>query len=82
MHAIGSDFGIFIPQGYAFSPVTKSNWEGTGITPDVTVPAAEALARAYAAALNYVKAHETDVDTVNEAKTALSDEANALSTQL
>ena len=81
MHAIGSDFGIFIPQGYAFSPVTKSNWEGTGITPDVGVPAAEALTRAYDGALNYVKAHEIDVDTVNEAKLALTDEVKALSSQ-
>jgi len=28
-------FGIFIPGGRAVNPVTKTNWEGTGVTPDV-----------------------------------------------
>jgi retinol-binding protein 3 len=27
-------------------PVTKTNWEGTGVVPDVKVPAADALATA------------------------------------
>jgi hypothetical protein len=27
-------FGIFIPGGRAVNPVTKTNWEGTGVTPD------------------------------------------------
>ena len=28
-------FGIFIPGGRAVNPITKTNWEGTGVTPDV-----------------------------------------------
>lgn len=27
-------FAIFIPRGRAVNPVTKTNWEGTGVTPD------------------------------------------------
>ncbi|HKU72546.1 MAG TPA: S41 family peptidase [Pyrinomonadaceae bacterium] len=36
-------FGMFIPTGRAISPITKTNWEGTGVTPDVIVPADQAL---------------------------------------
>jgi len=36
-------FGMFIPSGRAISPITKTNWEGTGVTPDVSVPADQAL---------------------------------------
>jgi hypothetical protein len=39
-------FSIFVPTGRAISPVTGTNWEGTGVVPDVEVPAAEALERA------------------------------------
>ena len=39
-------FSIFVPTGRAISPVTGTNWEGTGVLPDVEVPAGEALERA------------------------------------
>lgn len=35
-------FAIFIPGGRAVNPITKTNWEGTGVTPDLAVD--EALA--------------------------------------
>lgn len=37
-----------VPVGRAINPRTKTNWEGTGVQPHVTVPAAEALDRAKA----------------------------------
>jgi len=40
---ISEHFGMFVPTGRAISPITKTNWEGTGVTPDVTVPADQAL---------------------------------------
>jgi len=40
---INEHFGVFIPSGRAISPITKTNWEGTGVTPDVNVPADQAL---------------------------------------
>jgi C-terminal processing protease CtpA/Prc len=43
-----------VPSGRAINPVTGTNWEGTGITPDVEVPAADALDRAYRLALEHV----------------------------
>ena len=39
-------FTIGVPFARAINPVTKTNWEGTGVVPDVAVPADEALDRA------------------------------------
>lgn len=39
-------FTIGVPFMRAFNPITKTNWEGTGVEPDIKVPAAEALDRA------------------------------------
>lgn len=45
---IGTRFSIFIPSGRAENPVTKTSWEGTGVTPDVTVNEKQALQAAIA----------------------------------
>jgi hypothetical protein len=43
---IDDRFMIGVPFAKAVNPVTKTNWEGTGVEPDVKVPAADALAKA------------------------------------
>lgn len=43
---IGDKFAAFIPVGRTFDPSTGKDWEGTGIDPDVAVPAAQALTEA------------------------------------
>jgi len=40
---ITEHFGMFVPTGRAINPITKTNWEGTGVTPDISVPADQAL---------------------------------------
>jgi C-terminal processing protease CtpA/Prc len=40
---INEHFGVFVPTGRAISPITKTNWEGTGVTPDISVPAEQAF---------------------------------------
>jgi hypothetical protein len=40
---ISEHFGMFVPTGRAISPITKTNWEGTGVTPDVSVPSDQAF---------------------------------------
>jgi len=40
---VSEHFGMFVPTGRAISPITKTNWEGTGVTPDISVPADQAL---------------------------------------
>ena len=42
-HAIGEHFMIGVPFARAVNPITRTNWEGTGVAPDVRVPAADAL---------------------------------------
>jgi C-terminal processing protease CtpA/Prc len=32
-----------VPFARAINPISKTNWEGSGVEPDVKVPAAEAL---------------------------------------
>jgi C-terminal processing protease CtpA/Prc len=44
-------FMVWVPYGRAINPLTKTNWEGTGVQPDVQVPAVLALHRAQTLAL-------------------------------
>ena len=48
---INSHMVAIIPVGKSINPITKSNWEGIGITPDVAVPADKALDKAHVLAL-------------------------------
>jgi hypothetical protein len=42
-HRIDDHFMIGVPFARAVNPISKTNWEGTGVEPDVKVPAVEAL---------------------------------------
>jgi hypothetical protein len=42
-HRVDDHFTIGVPFARAVNPVTKTDWEGTGVTPDVPVAAADAL---------------------------------------
>ena len=37
------DLTVFVPTGREINPITKTNWEGVGVKPDVAVPGDEAL---------------------------------------
>lgn len=43
VHRIHPHLTVFIPNGRAINPISKTNWEGTGVVPDVPVKAADAL---------------------------------------
>jgi C-terminal processing protease CtpA/Prc len=45
-HRIDEHFIIGVPFARAINPISKTNWEGTGVEPDVKVSAAEALTTA------------------------------------
>jgi len=45
-HRIDDHFRIGVPFARAINPISKTNWEGTGVEPDVKVPAADALSTA------------------------------------
>src|SRR5215207_10553142 len=57
---LSAHFGAFIPTGRAINPITKTNWEGTGVEPDVKVTADQALKVAHLSALK--KAVEKTAD--------------------
>jgi hypothetical protein len=42
-HRIHDHFIIGVPFARAINPISKTNWEGTGVEPDVPTPAADAL---------------------------------------
>jgi hypothetical protein len=54
------DFILRVPFARAINPVSKTNWEGTGVKPDIACPAAEAFDKAYALALEKLAAKATD----------------------
>jgi retinol-binding protein 3 len=50
-HRVNNHFTISVPFSRSINPVTKTDWEGTGVKPDIEVPAEYALLTAEIAAL-------------------------------
>jgi retinol-binding protein 3 len=50
-YKIHPHFGAFIPNGRPVSPITGTDWEGTGVIPDIEVPQDQALKAAHLMAL-------------------------------
>lgn len=63
---VGAGFGMFVPGGRGENPITGTNWEGVGVTPDIAAPAADALE----VALEQlgVSPRAADVDALSEAR--------------
>jgi C-terminal processing protease CtpA/Prc len=62
MVELAPGFSAFIPTGRAINPITKTNWEGVGVKPDVATTAANALKEAHILALKEVMKNTTDED--------------------
>jgi hypothetical protein len=67
---LGDGYAIFISRGSPVNPITRSNWEGAGVQPDVKVPAAEALDAAQVLALEAILA-KADGPVANDSRWAL-----------
>lgn len=72
MVPLADDFLAFIPTGQAVNPITKTNWEGTGVQPDVKVPASNACDVAYRMALKHLIATTNDEEERSSLKSALA----------
>ena len=55
---LNAHFNVFVPNGRSICPITKTDWEGTGVVPDVSVAAADALKTAQTLALKKLMALE------------------------
>jgi retinol-binding protein 3 len=55
-HKVADYFMIGVPFASAVNPITKTNWEGTGVEPDVKVAAADALTTAEKLAADNIQA--------------------------
>ncbi|MEP7076986.1 MAG: S41 family peptidase [Acidobacteriota bacterium] len=71
-------FLVFVPTGRAINPITKTNWEGTGVEPDVKVPKEQALKTAYIAALLKKLAAAKDDDTKTAFKNLIDQQQKEL----
>jgi hypothetical protein len=54
--------GMSLPFGRAVNPISGTNWEGTGVTPDITVPQEKALDVAHLQALEKLVEKTEDPD--------------------
>lgn len=51
---VNDDFILNVPTGRAINPYTKTNWEGTGVTPHIDIPSNKALTKAHILALEKI----------------------------
>lgn len=63
---VGKDYRVFIPTGKAINPVTKTNWEGVGVKPDIEVESSKIFETALAKATEAAKYHKESL--INEVK--------------
>src|SRR3984885_1342307 len=59
-HVVADYFSVGVPFAKSLDPVTKTNWEGTGVEPDVKVAAADGLETAEKLALEKIRAARVD----------------------
>ncbi len=62
---INNNFFINVPRGKAINPITKTNWEGVGVKPDIEVSQEEALKTAHLKALEKLSADTKDEQDKN-----------------
>lgn len=63
---LNDDFIVFLPSGRAINPITKTNWEGTGVTPDVQISQDKALETAEIMALEKIAKKTTDREKIRK----------------
>jgi retinol-binding protein 3 len=73
LHLLNSHLVAFIPVGRAINPITKTNWEGVGVRPDVPVRENQALDTAYVMALEKQLGRTTDLKMRQELDAATAD---------
>ena len=80
--SLGYGFSALIPNGQTRSPITHTNWEGTGVEPDVVTNASEALIVAYKLALKDAKGSVESEELTKERQLASQDPQASLAEEL
>jgi C-terminal processing protease CtpA/Prc len=70
---VNDSFLVWVPTGRAVNPISKTNWEGTGVAPDVAVGKERALDRARTIALDMMMKAATDEEAKARLRWALND---------
>ncbi|MEV4138303.1 S41 family peptidase [Dactylosporangium sp. NPDC049742] len=68
---------VAVPNARSVNPVTGTNWEGTGVVPDIAVAAGEALTVAHRKALEHILTTSTSHTVLTEAREALVFSSNS-----
>jgi C-terminal processing protease CtpA/Prc len=71
MVPISLTVAVAVPFARSVNPVTGTNWQGTGVVPDIAVPAVQAYDVAYAKALGHVLSLTVPLPIADEARDAL-----------
>jgi hypothetical protein len=69
---LSATMAISVPHARSVNPITGTNWEGTGVVPDIRVAAAEAHDVAYGMALRHVQSLDPPPPIRDEASAALA----------
>jgi peptidase S41-like protein len=80
--ALGYGFSALIPNGQTRSPITHSNWEGTGVEPDVVTNTGDALIVVYKRALQDAKPSVQSEELTKERQLALQDPVAAMAEEI
>ena len=72
MRPLSPTMAIAVPFARSVNPITGTNWEGTGVVPDVSVPAEDACNVGYAMALRHVLSLELPPPIRDQAAAALA----------
>ncbi len=72
-HRLSAHFTMNVPDGRAINPVTHTDWEGVGVTPNVATSAKKALDVAQIAILKDLIATEMDVEWKTRLEEAVAD---------
>ncbi len=70
-HRLNDHFMVRVPMARSINPVTKTNWEGTGVKPHVETPAEQAMKNAQLAALKHLATRQSDPRLVEQLQTLI-----------
>jgi C-terminal processing protease CtpA/Prc len=73
MQIVNDSFLVWVPTGRAVNPISKTNWEGTGVAPDIAVEKDKALEKARTVALEKMMSAAPDAEAKARLQWALND---------